>query len=75
MKNRYKVIKIATFFLAGVLTLVPFFINAQSFAKAENKEGILAELRTSGARLKISIIFSCLLSTAKSNGVFPEQFC
>jgi len=41
MKNHYKVIKITTTFLAGVLTLVPFFINAQSFAKAENKEEVL----------------------------------
>mgnify|MGYP001613026937 FL=1 len=41
MRNHYKVIKIAATFLAGVLTLVPFFINAQSLAKAENKEEVL----------------------------------
>ena len=44
MKNHYKVIKISATFLVGALTLVPFFINAQSFAKAENKEGILEEI-------------------------------
>lgn len=52
MKNHYKVTKITTIFLVGVLTLVPFFIRAQSLAKAENKEEILEGI----AEIKIETV-------------------
>lgn len=51
MRSHYK-FKITTILLAGVLTLVPFFIHAQSLAKAENKEEILEGI----AEIKIETV-------------------
>lgn len=52
MKNPYKTVKITSVFFVGLLMLIPFFINAQTLAKVENKETILEGM----AEIKIETV-------------------